>query len=231
MSAENKTSSRGAVIRTKAKPKINPTSGANFEFTNDPRVGDSFVIVISAPSKTRSMTFHHPIGETDVDDEDWVCTPTEDIPDLLARVKDPDEKSLREKRDGYRMKLASEANLVDKAGGQNGEIVYAGTSISRQATVSEARRLAKEAVVGKGKPSADAYLSFIEDSSLKKAETLLREFLTSDKVIKLAETQFPPTGYRTKSGPLANRVQASVSYLEGLPRTAAEDAVVKRMFG
>lgn len=231
MSADKKNSSRGAVIRTKAKPKVNPTSGANFEFTGDPRIGDSFVIVIAGPAKNRSLTFHHPLGETDVDDEDWVCTPTEDIPDLLARLKDPDEKSIREKRDNYRMKLASDRKLVMKDNDQNGEIVYAGTTTSRQATVSEARKLAKEAVVGKGKPSADAYLRFIKDDSLRKAESTLREFLTKTSTIHEAELKVPSSGYRTRSGPLSDRAQKSVEYLEGMSRTSAEDAVVKRIFG
>jgi len=231
MANEQKAPARNAVIRTKAKPKVNPTSGANFEFTNDPRVGESFVIVLAGPSKGRSMTFHHPIGETDVDDEDWVCTPTEDITDLLARRKDPGEESLRDKRDRHRLKLAADNNLIEKVESQEQEVVYYGTQVSRQATVALARKKAKEAVVGKGKPTADAYLSFIGDHVTREAEVVLREFLTSKATIRAAELKYPPSGFRTKGGPLADRAQRSVSYLEGLSRTEAEDAVVKRLFG
>jgi len=226
----NKNAGRGAVIRTKAKPKVNPTSGANFEFTGDPRIGESFVIVMAGPAKNRSMTFHHPIGVTDVDEEDWVCTQTEDIPDLLARRKDPDEESIRGKRDLHRLSLAAGRNLIQKDG-QDGEVLYYGTNIPRQATIAEARRLAKEAVVGKGKPTADAYLSFIKDPALREIESQLREFLTAEATIREAERKFPMSGFRTKSGPLADRAQQSVTYLEGLSRTEAEDAVVRRIFG
>jgi len=231
MSDKKKDEGRSGVIRTKVQPKVNPVSGANFQFNGDPRVGDSFVLVIAGPSKIRSVTFHHPIGETDVDDEDWVCTPTEDILDLISRREDPGLKSLREKRDTYRMKLAADAGLVQKGGNQSGEVVYIDTSTSRQATVSTARAAAKEAVVGKGKPSADAYLSFIKDEALREKESNLRKFLTEDTTIREAEIKFPPTGYRTMSGPLSDRAQVSVSYLEAMKRSEAEDAVTKRIFG
>jgi len=220
----------GTVIRTKTKPKVNPASGANFEFTNDPRVGDSFVIVIADPARNRQMTFHHPIGVTDVDEEDWVCTPTEDIPDLLNRRKDPDEEGIRSKRDNFRLRLAADAGLLG-VDSQSEEVMYKGTNTSRQATVAAARQAAKEAVVGKGKPSADAYLAFIKDESLKKAESSIRLFLVEKETIRKAEKKFPSSGFRTKSGPLSDRVQSSVEYLEGLSRIEAIDAVTTRIYG
>jgi len=77
------------VFRAKAKPKVSPITGGNFDFSVDPRIGESFVVILAGPSGSRSITFHHPIGKTNLSDECWVATPTGEIPDLLARKDDP----------------------------------------------------------------------------------------------------------------------------------------------
>jgi len=218
------------VVRTKAKPKVNPVTGANFEFANDPRIGDAFVIVIAAPSGVQSLTFHHPIGVADVDGDDWVCTPVGDIPSLLSRKDDPDEADRKAKRDKHRLDLAVAAKLLLKDG-NGGQLIYPDTEISRQDALVTARAAAKDAVKAeKGKPSPDLYVRFLPHGVQEK-ELAIREFLARKSTIQAAETQFPSSGFRTRAGPLADRDQEAVDYLSGESRSQAIDAVVKRIFG
>jgi hypothetical protein len=218
------------IVRTKAKPKVNPVSGANFEYVNESRIGESFVVVMASPNGVQSFTFHHPIGVTDVDSEDWVCTPTADIPSLLARRDDPDEADRKVKRDKHRLDLAVAAGFLEKTDG-NGPLVYPDTGTSRQDALAKARAEAKNAVKAeKGNPSPDLYIRFLP-KEVQEAESSIRKFLSDKKTIQAAETKFPSSGYRTRGGPLADREQAEVEYLSGYSRPQANDAVIKRIFG
>jgi len=229
--SKNNDNGRGPnVVRTKAKPKVNPVTGANFEYVSEPRIGDSFVVVMGGPGGVNSFTFHHPIGVTEVDDEDWVCTPTGDIPSLLARRDDPDEADRKARRDKHRLDLVVVANLLEKADDE-GLLVYPGTDISRQDALAAARAAAKDAVKAeKGKVPPDLYIRFLPQP-VQEAETLVRKKLASRETIQKAETKFPSSGFRTRGGPLADRDQVSVDYLSGLSRPQALDAVTKRVFG
>jgi len=223
--------SRGTnVVRTKAKPKVNPITGANFEYVNESRIGDSFVVVIAGPGGVQSFTFHHPIGVTDVDMEDWVCTATADIPSLLARKDDPDEADRKARRDRYRLELCVADGLLEKRAG-DGLLVYPGTDINRQDALAAARAAAKDAVkADRGKPSPDLYIRFL-DASIQEPESLVREKLADIETIRRAETQIPTSGFRTRGGPLADRDQEEVDYLNGKTRPQASDAVTRRIFG
>jgi len=223
--------SRGPnVVRTKAKPKVNPVTGGNFEYVSEPRVGDSFVVVMAGPGGVQSFTFHHPIGVTDVDGEDWVCTPTGDIPSLLARRDDPDEADRKAKRDRYRLDLVVTTKLLEKREGDS-LLVYPGTDINRQDALAKARTEAKDAVKAeKGKPSPDLYIRFLP-KEVQEAEALVRKKLADRETIRKAETKFPSSGFRTRGGPLADREQEGVDYLSGKSRSQASDAVTKRIFG
>ena len=232
--SKNKTNegSRGAnVVRTKAKPKVNPVSGANFDFTPDPRLGESFVVVLGDPSMGQTMTVHHPIGITNLDDDDWVCSPTADILSLLLRKEDPTEAARRSNRDKHRLKQAITAGLLVEKADSDGDVLYRDTDVSRQATLSLARSKLKDAYAKGAKKGPDAYLPFIESETIRKKEAALRAFLAHSSVISKAEIAFPSSGYLTKAGPLADRVQKSVGYLEGLSRAQAVDAMIKRICG
>lgn len=218
------------VIRTKAKPKVNPVTGANFEYANEPRIGDSFVVVVAGPNGVQSFTFHHPIGHTDVDVDDWVCTPVGDIPSLLSRREDPDEADRKAKRDKFRLDLAVDAGLLKRTG-KDGQLVYPDTEINRQDALGVARAAAKEAVKSeKGTPPPDLYIRFL-DQKIQEKESVIRKFLADPQTIQKAENKFPASGFRTRGGPLADREQVGVDYLSGLSRTQATDAVVKRVYG
>ena len=186
--------------------------------------------MVAGTGGVQSLTFHHPIGVTEVDGEDWVCTPTGDIPSLLARKDDPDEADRKAKRDKHRLDLAVASGLLIKSTG-DGQLVYPDTEINRQDALAAARAAAKEAVKAeKAKLSPDLYIRFL-DASIQEKEVAVRQFLAKERTIRAAETKFPNSGYRTRGGPLADRDQEGVPYLSGLGRLRATDAVIKRIFG
>jgi len=219
----------GPVFRAKAQPKVSPVTGANFGYSNDPRLGETFVVVIAGPSGSKSITYHHPIGKTNLGDDDWVATPTGEVPDLVARREDPGEPSIRSKREEYRFAAAVAAGLITKDAA-TGEYHYPNSGKDRQATLRAARAAAKEAAQrGKRKLDPTEYLRQIP-LDLKLEEDAIRAFLASDSIVSASREQFPDSGYTTRSGPLQDREQRALGSLKGKTRAQAEDAVVAKIF-
>jgi len=224
-----KTNNAGApVFRAKAKPKVSPLSGANFDFSGDPRLGESFVVVIAGPDRTRTATFHRPIGKTGLDEESWVRTPTGEVPDLIARKEDPNDAIIRQNREDHRFKAAIAAGYITRES-DDGEVHYPSNE-PRQSILASARAEAKEAAKrAKTSVAPMAYLAHLS-AERRAEEDALRQFLQSKAVQRAAEESFPDSTYRTRSGPLANRDQVAVKGLSGLSRAEAEDAVYRRIF-
>nr|WNA22210.1 MAG: hypothetical protein [Plasmopara viticola lesion associated narnavirus 3] len=216
------------VFRAKAKPKVSPISGGNFDFSGDPRIGESFVVVVVGPDRARTITFHHPIGKTDLDDKDWVATPTSVVPDLVARKDDPNEATIREKRESSRLEAAIVAGYISRD--DDDDILYPSGEV-RQDILAEARTAAKDAAKKAGtKPAPMAYLAHLS-AERRAEEDALRQFLQSDAVVRAAVRAFPDSTYRTMGGPMADIEQKAVSYLSGQTRAQAEDTVNKRVYG
>lgn len=216
------------VFRAKAKPKVSPITGGNFDFSVDPRIGESFVVVIAGPSGAKSITFHHPIGKTKLGGDVWVATPTGEIPDLLARKDDPNESTIRENRETHRFDAAISAGLVVKAA-ETGVIHYP-SGVERQPTLAAARAAAKDAAKkAEQKPASLAYLAHLS-AERRVEEDAIRAFLASKSVILASEKAFPDSKYLTKSGPLQDRCQKAQAYLSSMTRAQAEDEVVKQLF-
>jgi hypothetical protein len=215
------------VFRAKAKPKVSPIAGGNFDYSGDPRLKESFVVVLSSSDRTKSITFHHPIGKTDLGSDMWVATPTGEVPDLVARRDDPDEATIREKRETHRFEAAITAGYISRD--EDGEVLYP-SGEDRQDALTAARAAAKAAAKKAGnKPAPMAYLAHLS-AERRAEEDALRQYLQSKAVVRAAEKDFPDSTYRTKSGPLADRVQKAQAYLTGKTRAQAEDAVIQRLF-
>jgi hypothetical protein len=225
---QNTNSASAPVFRAKAKPKVSPVSGGNFDYSGDPRIGESFVVVVAGPDRTKTITFHHPIGCTNLEKEDWVATLTSEVPDLIARRDDPDANDLREKREQHRSASAVTAGLLQRVGG-DGVVTYP-SGTPRQETLAAARAAAKAAARTAGqKPAAMAYLAHLS-AERRVEEDAVRGHLSSPAVIRASEEAFPDSTYRTMSGPLADRPQQAQAYLHGMSRAQAEDEVVKQLF-
>jgi len=224
---QNTNQGQAPVFRAKAKPKISPIAGGNFDYSGDPRVGESFVVVVAGPDRIKSITFHHPIGKTDLADRDWVATNTSDVADLVARREDPQEATLRTNRENHRFDAAIAGGLLLK-GADN--IVRYPSGIERQTTLAAARAAAKaQARQAGNKPTAMAYLAHLS-AERRVEEDAVRVFLTRDDIVGASVTAFPDSTYRTRSGPLGNRDQTALTYLNGMNRAQAEDTVVQQLF-
>lgn len=216
------------VFRAKAKPKISPLTGGNFDFSGDPRIGESFVVVVAGPSGNRSITFHHPIGKTDLDGDNWVVTPTEELPSLVARRDDPHEATIRTNRESFRFAMAVSSELLTKDE-ETGSIHFP-SGMERQPTIAAARAAAKDAAKRIGQPPAPlAYLAHLS-AERRIEEDAVRAFLASPDVIRASVKKFPESTYLTMSGPLQDRSQKAQEYLSGMTRAQAEDEVVKQLF-
>jgi len=226
---QNTKQAAAPVFRAKAKPKISPLTGGNFDFSGDPRVGESFVVVVAGPDRVRSTTFHHPIGITNLEDGDWVATPTSEIPDLVARRDDPGEAAIRENRDKHRFASAVAQGLLTVS---DDDVARYPSGEPRQPALAAARAAAKAAAkAADNKPAAMAYLAHLS-AERRVEEDAIRAHLSSDNVTVAAENAFPSSGYRTRSGPLANRSQrAHAGLTNGMTRAQAEDAVNRILFG
>jgi len=215
------------VFRAKAKPKVSPIAGGNFDFSGDPRLGESFVVVVIGPDRTKSITFHHPVGVTALNGDVWVATPTGEVPDLIARRENPDSATIRENRENHRFESAITSGYISR--NDAGEICYPSGAV-RQEVLSSARAEAKTAAKGAGqKPAPMAYLAHLS-AERRGEEDALRMFLQSEAVQAAAREAYPDSSYRTRSGPLADRVQRAQAYLNGMTRAQAEDEVVKQLF-
>jgi len=146
---------------------------------------------------------------------------------LVARREDPDEASIREKRENHRFEAAIIAGFISR--NDVGVILYP-SGTDRQEALTAARAAAKAAAKTAGqKPAPMAYLAHLS-AERRSEEDALRLFLQSETVQRAAVEAFPDSTYRTRSGPLSDRVQRAQEYLKGMSRAQAEDAVVQRLF-
>jgi len=184
-------------------------------------------MVLAGPDRSKSITFHHPIGKTNLSSDAWVASPTGEVPDLIARREDPNEAVIRENRESHRFEAAIDAEYIIRT--DAGEIRYP-SGANRQEVLADARAKAKTAAKSaKTKLAPMAYLAHLSAES-RGEEDALRQFLQSEAVVRAAEKKFPDSTYETRSGPMLNRVQKPVAYLQGMTRAQAEDAVIRQLY-
>nr|WNA22205.1 MAG: hypothetical protein [Plasmopara viticola lesion associated narnavirus 1] len=230
MSSESKKSApiaRGPAVKTVRKPtKVLPTAGLQAEFQADKRIADAFTVHVLGPTGGRSLTFHHPIGCTDLEDGEWVLTPSTEVPSLLSRAENPHAKRIEGLRAKARNALAVKKGLAKQAD-LDGPLQYPDGS-DRTAALSSAHSAAKEAAKSKeqSKAAPGAFLGFL-DPKVKEYEIALSDFLKSEEVRLKIEKEIPLPDFETCSGPFEDQEQEAVEWLDKLPPQSALDAVVK----
>jgi len=211
----------GNVPKPKA-PKINPAHAGEFSFVNDPRVKDSFVVMVAAPEGIRSFTFHHPIGITKLDGKQWVVSETSDIPLLLSREKDPNKKLVDEARDGKILRSAVRAELLKTSGTR----VFYPDGVERNPLTAAAR---KQAVAAKA-AKKDAYLDFLDDIHREYEKKYLEHVRAPALLAMVAET-YPYPGYETKGGITATKAQVPIPNSWNYGRGDLIDFLTERIMG
>lgn len=225
-------------VKVPAKVGVDKMSDLSFVAGKGALKG-AFTVIVIGENLTRQFTIHHPIGVTDLDDEDWVLTQTAEIQSLLARSEDPDADRIASARAKERVDLAVARGLLKETPAQSGTYFFPNGE-ERDAVLKVARekanneyKLAKAAITAKGevgdtarkKLQARDVTHFLDDKS-KDNELKLREFWKDPKVSAAVLEKFPQN-YRTRGGPQAGQSQSScVAKGDSLDQARAADAIL-----
>ena len=262
MQPRNAQRSNGNGRRNPPKPtQLSSDKQSDLKLAYNKDLPEAFVVLISRIGfRPVQMTFHHPIGETQLDDGEWVATPSESIPFLLARTENPYEKSVMEKRRESVLRNVTRALLDER---EDGEMSYRGTNISRTATLALARKrqaTAWKSAKADNRAEFEEYLrkNYPELPPQSKQQKLmgvkfptpakppLDNFLDSDvitlenkiralsnKIAESAELQekYPIPEFETMGGPLGDQPQVVIAGLQDLDTSMAMDAVIRRVHG
>jgi hypothetical protein len=187
---------------------------------------EAFVVAFCSNKTSRQFTVHHPIGVTDLNDFDWVVTPTEEIDELIDRAKDPSYSRLVELRKQFRQRAAVEKGLV-KVDPNNGHLIFPKCGEDRDVLMSFCREQADKSIEGDivkwrksyeklpegtakpPKPTPPDVLTFFKED-VAQEERALRKFLNDPILMKAAEEEYPQT-FRTRHGPLQDRDQTRIN--------------------
>lgn len=186
----------------------------------------ALVVVVSDGTRTVSWTVHHPIGNTDLEDGDWVLSACADVPVLLEQRTDPDADRLNILRVQERVKMAVAAGFLEFNAA--GVTEYKGLpGIQRDDVVSEARKTAKEQTKqafhkwessgSKGTKPADVDYMTLLSPEARAAEEKLVAFNKLETTIKEVERLHPAT-FRTRSGQRFDQDQVSACPLKQKPK-------------
>jgi hypothetical protein len=190
--------------------KVTPWRFPPVEYRGDKRIKDAVVITISGPAGiSRSYTIHHPVGYTDLGDEAWVVSKTDEVKDLLNRIKNPGEKKLEKKRHKFLWKLIAGKLPKTVLRTEEGKIHYNLKDFpkEREEYVAEARLAEQEAHKDnpKYKSQGSSYVEYLP-ALLVPLESKVRAFIKKDTTRNKVEEKCPRS-YRTRyaGGKAANQ--------------------------
>jgi len=209
------------VIRktVKVAQQLKLTSDSHISAVGDKRLKDAFVISVCVPGiSSRQLTFHHPIGITSLESDEWVCTPSFDVTDLLNRTSHPQREEILGKQKAHMRESAVKKGLLREVETDGRVVTVYPSGQNRNDALKEARKKAPKGMDG----NEPAYYGSLP-TGLAEAERSLMKYYDSSSVIKAAEGKFPMPAYETRSGPLANVPQRSLS----LEANDASEAVGK----
>jgi hypothetical protein len=188
------------------------------------RMKDYIRVFLGSLSGTRrEAILHPPIGQTGLEEDEWVMSDPSDIPLLLSRVDDPKKEVLRDLRVRWILEKAVVAGHLKKE--VDGTYVYAvGEPSTRGAFFAQLRSewAAKQPKDQKGQFDLNSALAACVDPR-NTAERAIRKMLAD--YAKEAEEKFP-SRYLTCGGSRGDRPQESVQWAKGLPAQNVCDMLV-----
>jgi hypothetical protein len=215
------------IVTHKVTPKLPAKGKISMQFTgaNDFPKKEAFCVVVASPRGMVQMTFHHPIGETGLEDDVWVATESDQTHYLFARAKNPFKKTVDAARNIFLLGAAVTSRILDN---HEGQYVYHGRNDLglRQALVNAARRRAKEA----GLRDRDSYIQFL-NINVQALERRFIEHMASEAAKQAAAEAHPYPQFETRSGLHATTPQVAVGYLNRMPLDEAFEAVLNRLSG
>jgi len=226
MSDRKNTSTR--VVTKKATPKLSAEAKTTLALSGTKSFPkkEAFCVVIASDNGLVQMTYHHPIGITELDEDSWIATESEQIHYLFERKIDPRRKTTDANRQIHQLAAAVTASLLERT--EDGEYVFHGQTAhgSRKALIRQARLDAKDA----GQNSPESYIQHLPDD-VRELERQFRRFMVNETVKANAAIAHPYPAFATRSGLHATQEQVAVAFLEGKDYDEAREAVINRLLG
>lgn len=223
-SAKNPSSRTIAAVA--AKSKVGPSRLLETEWTKDSILKDScFVLWLGSGSTgAQQWTVHRPIGETDLEDGSWVCTPTRDIGFLLNRRESEELASWKRKLEFAKRQEVLAARKGRGLDGQTEVWTFDGAPAIGP-TIQTCMAAAKAA----GAKESE-WLSYA-DQAVRVSEQSFKEALRTQESPAAWIGANPIPDHETMGGPLGDIHQKSVGHLFGLSLNAAKDKVLRVVLG
>jgi len=226
MSDRKNTSTR--VVTKRATPKLSAEAKTTLAFSGTKSFPkkEAFCVVIASDNGLVQMTYHHPIGVTDLDEDSWIATESEQIHYLFERTNDPRRKTIDANRQIHQLDAAVTASLLGRT--DNGEYAFHGQTArgSRKALIRQARLDAKDA----GLNGPESYIQHLPED-VRGLERQFRHFMVNETVQANAAIAHPYPAFATRSGLHATQNQVAVAFLEGKNYDEAREAVINRLLG
>jgi len=192
---------------------------------------------------------HRPIGITDLDDDDWVNSSPDELNLLLARMGDPNEQVLKEKRYRYLIEKAVAAGLIARSA--DGVLSY--PEGKDRNTFLKPHRKAAEENVKKAKEAFDTWkkenaktrnptppsklttngelvkiLESLKDDKDAQKELAFSKYLGEKQHVAEAVEKFPTT-YRTRKGAYSSHPQEPLPWAKGLTKEQIKQSIAKEL--
>lgn len=211
---------------TDHRPKVALDKPSSVHLSATPKaLAGAFGMLVTGPGITREVTFHHPVGATPLDDDEWVMSERSDIPLLLARVG-PEPQVLaayRAATEVYRLTAAVDAGLLVVV---DNEYFYPGVPrVDRTATLRAARAALKLYQRGKGQDDPDRTLPDYLPERERPLEEALTTFWGSEQFREDLNSDVPEPAHETMGGTFADQSQTPVPFLKGKTTAGAVDAL------
>jgi len=200
--------------------------------------GAFVVAMVSEKGLPDQLTFHRPIGWTDLAGDEYVCTPTSDIHTLLAGSEDPREAQLSKLENLVLLELAVRDGLLFRQSGVDDPYTYPNGE-DRDLILSRAEKAAKDRVktleaehkaLQQGKPKAAVFKHNVTRNQFLNEEHLgyERELQEHKRIVRAEIRERVPRTYRTLGGPLRDQPQRRCPMIpKGATEQEAKNAVYK----
>jgi hypothetical protein len=208
--------------------KIGPNRLLETEWVKDSILkGDCFVLFAgTGKAGDQQWTFHHPIGETPLDERDWVATPTRDISFLLQRresealVAWKRQSELAVRRQTLRLKMGRKLSDDEQT-----EVWTFENAPAIQPTIRSCMAAAKAA----GAKESE-WINYA-DQAVRVAEQSFKEALRTQQIPDGWIRNNPKPAHETMGGPLGDHPQKAIPFLKGKSAAAAKDKVIRVAIG
>jgi hypothetical protein len=184
-----------------------------FDLKTPKSLKDASVVLIVGPGGiTEEMTIHRPIGITDLQDDDWVMTRTNEIHTLFARKDDPSEANLTIARNKRKNDYLIQNKLLME---KDGKYFYPQDEVkTRNDYLAEADLKFRAKKKDDKSEQTGTRVDFLDEKQ-KEAELSIIKFLKTEAAQTYINSGDGHQSYRTRGGVYDNEDQIAITSLGG----------------